>query len=495
MSSVREKLTYSPYPPVSCKVFTPPRLATAMIGALSPEPKRSWLEPGCGSGVFLNALSQSGVSRSQIWAVDLDTCPSECDELGKVTRGVDFLNWAKSRRRRFDCIIGNPPYLPIASLIEPFRSEAANVLDSRGISVGLRSNTWYAFLHASLKLLEDGGNLAFVLPSACEYADYCRPGREAITGLFRRVDLIRSKRPLFEHVQEGSVILLCREKGKKGGYFRRHLVEDVEGAIERLQSLNERQARLCPIATTTPCSSGVRFGDVASVRLGGVTGDANYFVFNESRRRELSLPISALKPVITKTWQIYNAEVSELGWSKLKGADARVWLFYPKGSSLKHEAVRRYLRLKSKDGGCNRSAFKIRNRDPWYLTPLPENPDGFISGMSPYGIWICLNEKPRLNAINTLYTVSFSHEYSRRERYAWALSLLTSQAAKSFSRLTRVYADGLRKIEPGPLSEVIIPNPPKIVDAVTRYRMSLKHLLCGDFLASRRIADQAIAGD
>src|SRR5437879_6366231 len=153
---------WPPAPPPSCRVYTPRALADAMVASVADRDKKTWLEPGCGKGVFLQALRAFGVTKSRIQGIDLDATPSENDCYAKVTRGVDFISWARGQVAQFDCIVANPPYVAIQTLSEPLQSVAAQVHDHRGRPIGRRANTWYAFLQSSLSVLREGGNLAFV---------------------------------------------------------------------------------------------------------------------------------------------------------------------------------------------------------------------------------------------------------------------------------------------------------------------------------------------
>jgi hypothetical protein len=158
---------------------------------------------------------------------------------------------------------------------------------------------------------------------------------------------------------------------------------------------------------------------------------------------------------------------------------------------LNHPAVQQYLSLESEMGGCRRAAFKIRHRDPWYQTPLPTRPDGFISGMSEAGVWMCLNEMPALNATNTLYVCHFRDHLRPNERFACALGLLTTAFCKRLRRARRRYADGLEKIEPGQLSDLELRSFKHVKKAKATYRKALRSLLAGDLVQARGIADRA----
>jgi len=480
--------------PPSCMVYSPRRLAEAMVRAVSGERIRDWLEPSCGKGVFLEAISRQCGPEARISAVDLDPEPASADRLGQVFRGIDFLEWSRNQKGLFDCVVGNPPFVAVKSLPEPLRTSAAQIIDYHGETVGLRSNTWYTFLLQSIRLLRHGGNIAFVLPAACEYANYSQCGRSVLTKLFNRVDLIRSRKPLCEGVQEGSAVLLCRGKGGPAGLYRRQEVDGLDHVVQRLASLDAVKARPCPNGRGVPMEGMVALSDVIDIWLGGVTGDAPYFVLSESQRRQHRLPMSSVQPIVSRSRHVCSAIIREQDWLRLRAHDERVWLFRPTAGDSGHAAVRKYLQLSREAGGCHRDRYKIRNRDPWYKTPMPPAADGFVTGMSSRGVWICMNEMPALNATNTLYVISFRGACSRAERYTWALTLLTTPVTKQIARLRRVYADGLNKIEPGQLRRVRLPVPPNLSNPVSLYRSVVKCYLRGEDYAARAIADRAILG-
>lgn len=210
-----------PHPPTSCRVYTPPSLARAIVGSLGDEPQLSWLEPSHGKGAFVNAISNLGVARERIIAVDLDRTISEADTLATTFRGVDFLRWAAETSRRFDRIVGNPPYISIERLPFGLQHTASSILDLNEQPIGRGANVWYAFVLSSIRLLNPGGSFGFVLPSAAEFANYSAEMRSAVRKRFSSVEICRCKRPLFSGVKEGSVVVIARDLGSRRRLFRR----------------------------------------------------------------------------------------------------------------------------------------------------------------------------------------------------------------------------------------------------------------------------------
>ncbi len=211
----------------------------------------------------------------------------------------------------------------------------------------------------------------------------------------------------------------------------------------------------------------------------------------DSRRRELHLPVNCMQRVLTKCRHIRSPWIAEGGWQALKTQGQRIWLFNPKASSISDPFVKKYLSLELTAGGCKQTAYKIINRDPWYRTPMPAMPHGFISGMSSNGLWICINEMSSLNATNTLYVCYFQDQLTTNQRFACALGLLSSEVSKRLRRSRRRYADGLEKIEPGQLSDLEVPSFMHVKNAKSLYRKAIQSFLSGDFAQSRMIADRA----
>jgi hypothetical protein len=231
-----------------------------------------------------------------------------------------------------------------------------------------------------------------------------------------------------------------------------------------------------------------KLGDAASIGIGGVTGDASFFLLNESQRIEHSLPVACLRPVISRARHLVSPSISRDVWERLKTKGERVWLFDPPPSVMLHYAVRDYIRWGVKSG-CNLQSQKIAERTPWYRARLPSLPDGYLSGMSSSGPIICFRNMDRLTATNTLYVVSFNRNLSASDRAAVSLALLTSRVADRLSRIGRSYADGLIKFEPIDLRKLEIPRVTQTRDAGRTYHRAVHQLLAGNVDCARAIVD------
>lgn len=479
-------------PPSSCNVYTPKCLANAMVKAIGDPLAFSWLEPCVGRGVFLESLRDNGIKRKQITAIDLDRRHSPADSFAHVIRGTEFLNWAGKTKLRFDRIIGNPPYIALGKVAPAVRDAALRVSDPDGKPLTLGCNCWYAFLCAAIRLLKPGGGLALVLPAAFEFADYASRARALLPEWFSRFEVHRSRTPVFDTVQDGSVVVVATGYGNEGSRTVRHEYENVRKLICGLEPRKRKAGTgktLLPARTKGCAKPTVRLGDVVTIGLGAVTGDVQYFLMTETDRKEWRLPLASLRAVVSRACHLSGSEVSVVEWMRLLNRDERIWLFRPSLSALNYPAVQKYLKYGRRGGGCELAAYKIQARDPWYRPAVPRQPHGFVTGMSQYGPWICLNRMPSLVATNTLYTIRFRRHLSENERFAWALTLLTTGSRQQLLASPRMYAQGLLKYEPGDLAALRVVSPTRVRGARASYRRAVAALLAGHSDESQKIAD------
>ena len=482
-------------PPDKGMADTPDLLADALIRAVGSTGADSWLDPSAGSGQLVEAALRAGVSTKSILAIDLQTQLPTLDCLGvESLLGTDFLRWARRTDRRFDRVVANPPFVRLRELEEElFRPALETHLN--GLSIPATANYWAAFLVAGMRLLKPGGSLAYILPAAWEYANYAIALRNLCAASFQELDVHRVSVPMFDKVSDGSVLLV----GRGFGRLPRRQIRVIRH--QTLSALNKAvRTRDAPIAgggmrNQESClpKGQVRFGQIAQIRIGAVTGHARYFLLNEARRLGLGLPRSAVRPILSKARHIVGSEIDHDAWARLLAAGQRVWLFDPSDSDLSDPSVGAYLNLTEEDGGCRRTAMKIRDRVPWYRVPIPKPFHGFVSGMSQTTPWVAFNGMPGLTASNTLYGVCFPAIESMDERAAWCLSMLSSTTTESRGQLIRQYPQGLLKLEPCDMASLAVRRPKKTVGALSLYRLATQFIMTGRPEAARALADEWLA--
>jgi hypothetical protein len=493
--------------PRSAVVYTPAKLARAMVAAMGDHEGARWLDPCVGDGAFVEEIAALSVPKERITAFDINRKPSEKEEHGQTYWEKDFIEWVLDEQVRepvapFDRIILNPPYVALSRISKPLSKRAVSLELPDGSKLPMTANYWCAFLIASLKVLAPGGSLCAVLPAAWDYAYYAQDVREYLKRAFDKFVEIRSRTPLFSDVQEGSVVIVGRGYAgfirREGGLSRieRYQVGNVEGMQEKLyelaKGLGAHDGR--PHGTRGVGEPEVRrklLRDVIDIRIGAVTGDSRYFVLSDKQRFDLELPQKAFRRVLSRANHLSAAIVDKKEWERLRDDHRRIWLFRPPRAVRKDPAVRRYLRRPEDKGGCRRKRYKIEGRKPWCITPLPGRIDGFLSGMSKHLPFLVLKGKdiPDLTATNTLYVVRFKDRLSMGRKAAWGVALLSSDVRRQLEQRARVYADGLRKLEPSELGSLKVPEPPTRRGAITTLSRATNLLLAGKQAEAEDLAD------
>ena len=474
-------------PPPECKVYTPPRLAGAMVDAIDPTADDIWLDPCIGPGAFIGPLRERGVPKTRIFGIDIDPLAGAEDSAATTIRGTDFFQWCGTTKHRFTKIVANPPYVAVRKLHPRLQGRLQQFEDGSDSSFSLRSNYWCAFLSASLRLLEDHGSISFVLPAAWEYALYAQHVRRAVSENFRSVSVHRCHEPLFPPVREGRIVLVAkgyRQKPARSLRTEHSSSESLIGALRQIGTEIVRSPKQRPFGKT---SEDISFSDLFNINIGCVTGNADYFLLTESQRLAHDLPIAALQPVLSKARHLVKAQIAKADWERLRSADERVWLFSPDASSHQSKAVRKYIRYGEKV--CDLEAYKLKHREPWYSVKDIREGTGFLSGMTKLGPWICFRSMRHLAATNTLYVLTAKIKMDADQRAAWALSLLSSPCRQQFKHLARRYPDGLPKLEPHDLYAFRLQPPNQTACASQKYKQAIDLLLSGNEARAVAIAD------
>ena len=133
------------------QVFTPPHIVSDMLNLIQSSKKLEnprFLEPSCGNGAFLKNLPSNKVG------IELDSNVI----YDKSILQQDFFTYPIDEK--FDCIIGNPPYVRYQDILESTKTLLApykNVFD-------LRSNLYLFFIYKCILHLQDKGELIFITP-------------------------------------------------------------------------------------------------------------------------------------------------------------------------------------------------------------------------------------------------------------------------------------------------------------------------------------------
>ncbi len=137
-------------------IYTPQKVVLEMLSKINIG--EEILEPSCGEGAFLNEINCDG----NIDAFDIDK-----EALKKIKNEKaniyceDFLKHTFSKK--YNTIIGNPPYIKIQDLDEEYR----NFLQKNFYTCSSGNiDIFYAFIEKCISLLKDNGEMILIIPNS-----------------------------------------------------------------------------------------------------------------------------------------------------------------------------------------------------------------------------------------------------------------------------------------------------------------------------------------
>lgn len=194
-----------------------------------------------------------------------------------------------------------------------------------------------------------------------------------------------------------------------------------------------------------------RFGDLATVGIGYVSGANDFFHFRPSEAAELALPQSLLQPTLRNSRYIRNGSVSrQLVQQWLRDDEPILLLNIPKGLKDIPNSVRCH--LDSVEGKQVRLGYKCRHREPWYSVPDVHIPAFFLTYLSGRRVGLVRNDAG-VTCTNALHYV--------RPREPGFVSYIANAWQHPFTELScevegHPLGGGVLKLEPREASAVLL---------------------------------------
>lgn len=186
------------------------------------------LEPSCGDGVFLEQLKDLKTKYNSITAIEFDEVEAEkADKIELENKQVingDFHTYCNSTERRFDLVIGNPPYIRFQFFDRNQQAEAGDIFIRAGLKYSKLTNAWVSFVvGSSLLLKENGGKIGFVLPAEILQVSFALQLRKFLAHFYNKINIISFEKLVFPDIQQEVVLLLCEKNNTK-----EHHIEHIE---------------------------------------------------------------------------------------------------------------------------------------------------------------------------------------------------------------------------------------------------------------------------
>ncbi|TAY27783.1 SAM-dependent DNA methyltransferase (plasmid) [Rhizobium leguminosarum] len=389
---------------IAGQFFTPEHVAKSLVSWVVRTSTDRLLDPSCGEGAMLAHHGNSrGIEQNPYSAwVAHERLPHASIE------NTDFFTWASTTTERFECAAGNPPFIRYQSFKGLSKAAAASICNAHGVSLSGLSSAWPSFIVATATLLLDGGHMAFVVPAEIGHATYAVALLDYLVANFTKVQVVAVRDKLFPHLSEDCWILYCEDRGGVTDYVRFAHVEQFNecgsppvGVQHRWADLKrDWRGRLRPLILPPAAREAylaaarqpdaTRFGDVAKIGIGYISGANDFFHLTSTRASELGIPDEFLIPSVRRGKYLKGEVIDQstaAGWQEAD--EAFLLLSIPPNGSL-HPAVARY--LDTEEGLDARRSYKCRTRSAWFSVPGVVRPDYFLQYMSGSEVRLARND-------------------------------------------------------------------------------------------------------
>lgn len=180
--------------------FTPTHVARFIVEALRGlsggdfAPDARFLEPSCGSGVFLEYFP----SDAEVTALEIDETSAKVASLlypdANVILGDAFTH---GRRDYYDYVIGNPPF---GITIDIPEDQCADFVTLRKAKGRRKGKSEFAFIELAVRAAKVGGYIALILPMGVGFTQQGRAVRELLYETCWHVATIHLPPETFQHV-------------------------------------------------------------------------------------------------------------------------------------------------------------------------------------------------------------------------------------------------------------------------------------------------------
>lgn len=386
----------------------------------------------------------------------------------------DFIKFKPEQlaQGKVDLIIGNPPYIRHSSFSINQRERVATFVKSASFKIHGRANLWAYFVLHALQFIKNGGRLALVLPGSFLYADYSASVRAYLNSNFESVTALTLAERLFvsEGTEEATVILLAEGFGRPSqqGDVRITCVENVDDLEVLVGEWQEKGALIeqaYPGHGLVPVEVGAlhkkisfapemsTLGDIATIRIGLVTGNTPYFIKCKSEWKRLNINGRFLRYILPRSQYVHGVSIDAEDCTEHINRDVRCLALWTPVLPREKNLVN-YLNSYPTKEFNNNSTFK--RRSIWHrFSDGYGLPDAFFVFMAEYGPRIVLN-RAQVNVTNSMYRVFFKKEISVSAMKLAVVSMCTtfSQLAAEINGHPR--GSGALKLEPSGASNLTL---------------------------------------
>ena len=313
--------------------------------------------------------------------------------------------------------------------------------------------------------------MGFVVPASIGHTPYATPLLEYLVARFERLRVVAIRQKLFPRLSEDCWLLFATGFGgstnsidfapiEHFGEYRKTCRPRQFPVQEWRRTWNRRlrpyllnDAQRSTYQNTARRADSPRLGLAASVGIGYVSGDNDFFHLRPSEAARWEIPDQFLHPTVRNARVLPSQTLSHQTIEEWRQADDPMLLLrLPKSVKELPTSVAAY--LSSEKGQRARESYKCRNRHPWYSVPDVRVPSFFLTYMSGKSPSLVKNAAAA-TCTNALHALHLRNGIDGdRLMHAWNSAFVELSCELEGHAL----GGGMLKLEPREASRVVIPS-------------------------------------
>ncbi len=439
------------------------------------------LEPSCGDGVFLGEIKKGGYHYNSVTAIELDEIEAKKARNiglpGTKVLNFDFHGFCKNTEKRFDLIVGNPPYIRYQYFDKQQQQYASEIFSRANLKYSKLTNAWVSFVVGSSLLLKEQGKIGFVLPAEILQVSYAQALREFLSHFYNKINIVSFEKLVFPDIQQEVVLLLCEKNNTQT-----HLIEHMELRnaeelqkleVSRLKSPQKKidfksnkwtfyfldQKEIDFLESLQEQNRIPKLGEYATVEVGITTGSNPFFTVPLSTVKFYGLEKYA-KPLVGRSVQVPSAIFTKEDWLRNRQMEARTHLLtFPKMENLNSSnGAKNYIAWGEKQK--INEGYKCKIRDEWQIVPSLRISEALFIRRNNLYPKLIINEA-KAYTTDTMHRVTVKQN---AEIKALTASYYNSLSL-SFSEICgRSHGGGVLELMPNEVEEILLPYHPNNAD-------------------------------
>lgn len=464
--------------------YTPRELSNFIVKwAFQDGHKKNILEPSCGDGVFLESLMQYSTYSSEFNCLGIELDLDEAEKSQDLVKNQlnirvindDFFNVFQQEliKKKFDLIVGNPPYIRYQYLTPEQREVQSKILTSNNMKSNKLINAWVSFVVAAVQILKEDGKIGLVIPAELLQVAYAEDLRLFLVNNLSKITVVTFKELVFPDVQQEVVILLGEKHGSPNNVDAQISVIEVQNLSELndktlISPIDYKQVdhnsekwtqyflnndEITAIRSIKSNDSFLKFNDIAKVDIGITTGNNKYFSVDKETVEKYNLASITL-PLIGRSAHASGIYFDQENWKENVEKGLRAQLVYFPDVPMDQLPLDHQAYIKWGEENEHNEGYKLGLRKQWFHIPSVWKPDAFFLRRNDIFPKFVLN---RVDAVST----DTMHRIKFREGIDPNKTLLSYYNSITFAFTEiegRSYGGGVLEVLPGELEKVLLPN-------------------------------------